>query len=169
MQTRTIEGNRKKWGNRSMERYSAVRERYFGEGRPSGFSMNGDGTGYAEGLLKIMKVKPHWTVLDMACADGSLAIPLAERVKSVTAVDFSENMLEIMKSRCREKGVANVKTIHGRWEDDWDALGIGSHDVAIGSRSIRADDLLDSAIKLDRVARKQVYISMAVETVLLTG
>jgi SAM-dependent methyltransferase len=160
MRTRIMENDRETRGKRNMERYSTVRERYFREGRPSGFS--GNGNGYAGGLLNIMNVKPHWTVLDMACADGGLTIPLAEKVRKVTAVDFSESMLEILKGRCREKGITNVKAIHGRWEDDWDSLGIGPHDVAIESRSIRADDLVDAAIKLDRVARKQVYISMAV-------
>ena len=120
------------------------------------------GSGYAEHFLKIMNVNPDWTVLDMACADGTLAIPLAGRMKSITAVDFSENMLEILKRRCIENSITNVSAIHGQWEDDWNVLGIGIHDVAIASWLIRADDLLDSALKLDRIARKQVYISMAV-------
>jgi SAM-dependent methyltransferase len=161
MQTR-IENNRQIWGNRSTERYAAVRELYFREGRVSGFSENSEWTGYATGLLKIVNVEPYWTVLDLACADGTLTIPLAGQAKRVTAVDYSENMLEVLKKRCSEKGLMNVRAIHGRWEDDWDTLGVGMHDVAIASWSIRADDLLDLAVKMNRIARKRVYISMAV-------
>ena len=157
-----IENNQQNWGNRSTERYAAVRELYFRQGRPSGTSGNFEGTGYAEGLLKIVDLQPDWTVLDVSCADGTLVLPLAGRAKKVTAMDFSENMLEILTRRCSEKGLMNVRPVHGRWDDDWDALDIGMHDVAIASWSIRADDLLDLAVRLNRIARKKVYISVAV-------
>ena len=162
MKTRIIEGEEFSWPDRSTERYCTVRERYFHEGRPAGLASSGDGTGYTEGLLNIMDVKPEWTVLDMACADGALAIALAERVKHVTAVDFSENMLEILKDRLIAKSIRNVKPIHGQWEDDWTGLGIGMHDVAVASRSVRADDLLDTVLKLNSFAKKRVYLSTAV-------
>ena len=162
MKTRIIERRDPAWDNRDAERCSTVREHYFRDGRPSGFSGSGDGTEYAEALLSIMKVEPQWTVLDVACADGALAVALAGQVKAVTAVDFSGNMLEILRDRCREKSISNVKPVHGRWEDDWSALGIGPHDVAVASRSIRADDVLDSAVRLNQIARKQVYITVAV-------
>lgn len=76
-----------------------------------------------------MSIRPDWTVLDMACGGGTLAVPLAPFVKKITAVDFSENMLSIVRSRCEEKGITNVSTIHGRWEDDWVSLGIGQYDI----------------------------------------
>jgi len=98
----------------------------------------------------------------MACGGGTLAIPLAEKVKSITAVDFSARMLEIVAQRCREGGIANVKTLPGRWEDDWDRLGIAVHDVAIASRSLLSEDARDSIAKLDRVAKRAVYISTQV-------
>jgi len=98
----------------------------------------------------------------MACGGGTLAIPLARKVKSITAVDFSERMLEIVEQRCRAGGIANVKTLLGRWEDDWNRLGIGMHDVAIASRSLLSEDAGDSLVKLDRVAKRAVYLSTQV-------
>jgi SAM-dependent methyltransferase len=37
--------------------------------------------------MKIMRPRKSWTVLDMGCGGGTIAIPLARKVKSVTAVD----------------------------------------------------------------------------------
>jgi SAM-dependent methyltransferase len=143
-------------------RSSPVHDSSFWDRRASSFSEYATGTGYAERFLKLMNVDPDWTVLDMACGGGTLAVPLAGKVKEITAVDFSENMLRILEKRCGEKGITNVRTIHGRWEDDWDELGIGRHDVAIASRSLLADDVYASLAKLNALAGRQVYISTSV-------
>lgn len=143
-------------------RSSPVHDPCFWDERALSFSEYATGTGYAENFLKLMNVDPDWTVLDMACAGGTLAVPLAGKVKSITAVDFSVNMLGILERRCHERGIANVKTIHGRWEDDWDELGIERHDVAIASRSLLAEDVQASLAKLNAVAKKRVYISTGV-------
>jgi len=141
---------------------SSVRDQCFWDRRASSFSEYAPCTGYAERFLKLMNVDPDWTVLDMACGGGTLAVPLSGKVKEITAVDFSENMLRILEKRCGENGITNVRTIHGRWEDDWGELGIGRHDVAIASRSLLADDAPTSIAKLNAVAGKQVFISTAV-------
>jgi cyclopropane fatty-acyl-phospholipid synthase-like methyltransferase len=66
-----------------------------------------------------MEIQPDWTVFDMVCGGGTLAIPLAPKVTKITAVDFSRNMLSILERRCREKGITNIDIIPGRWEDNW--------------------------------------------------
>ncbi len=137
-------------------------DRSFWDRRASSFAEYAPCTGYAERFLEIMNIDPDWTVLDMACGGGTLAIPLAGKVKEITAVDFSENMLRILEKRCRNSGINNIRTVHGRWEDDWDELGIGPHDVAIASRSLLDDDVCASIAKLNAVAGKQVFISTAV-------
>jgi hypothetical protein len=86
------------------------------------------------------------------------ALPLAKRVSSVTAVDFSGEMLAVVRKRCKDEGISNVTTIHGRWEDDWGTLGINICDAAIASRSLVSDDLQDSILKLEEAARKCVCI-----------
>jgi len=134
----------------------------FWNGRAREFSEHAASTGYPAAFLRIMKPRKSWTVLDMACGGGTLAIPLARKVKAITAVDFSERMLEIVEQRCCTGGIANVKTLLGRWEDDWDRLGIGVHDVAIASRSLLSEDDGGSIAKLDRIAEKAVYISTQV-------
>lgn len=116
-------------------------------------------TDYATQLLSIIRPRPHWTVLDMGCGSGALAIPLARRVRAVTAVDFSPRMLSLVDQRCEAEGIDNVITVEGRWEDDWRKLGIASsYDLALASRSMVVDDLRASILALDSIARKRVCI-----------
>jgi len=134
----------------------------FWDKRAATFAAYAPSTGYAETFLNLMPIEPEWSVLDMACGGGTLAVPLARKVQSLTAVDFSRNMLAILGKRCREEGLHNVRRVHGRWQDDWDALQIGRHDVAIASRSLPFDIAEEAISKLDAVAGRRVYLSVAV-------
>jgi SAM-dependent methyltransferase len=139
-----------------------VRGEDFWNERASEFSEYAKSTGYPEQFMALMRLMPDWSVLDMACGGGALAIPLAGKVGSVTAVDFSSSMLDIVRGQCTRAGITNVATIQGRWEDDWESLGIGMYDVAIASRSLIGDDPQPLIRKLDGAARRAVYITTVV-------
>lgn len=126
------------------------------------FTRHATKSDYIGQFMRILDPKPHWSVLDVGCAAGTLAVPLAGSVKSITAVDASETMIELLDGRCREKSITNIRCVKGRWEDDWDELAIGVHDVAIGSRSLLVQDLRASIAKLDAHAREKVFISTLV-------
>jgi len=51
-----------------------------------------------------MDLNPGFTVLDIACGPGNLAIPLAEHVRSVTALDQSGEMLQIVREKMHSSG-----------------------------------------------------------------
>jgi len=89
---------------------------YWNKRAPS-FADHAGKTHYPDSFLRILNPEPSWTVLDMGCGGGTLALPLAERVAQVTA-------------------------------------GIGTHDVAIASRSLIVNDARDAIEKLIRAARK---------------
>ena len=146
------------WREMRTNRPSPARHARFWDGRSRSFAKHVARTGYAELFLKIMDPKPEWTVLDMGCGAGTLALPLADKVKSVTAVDFSEKMLSILHEECRERNIHNIKTVHAGWEDDWAEVGLGQYDVAIASRSLVVDDLKGTITKLNNAALKRVFI-----------
>ena len=117
---------------------------------------------YPRQFLDILKPEPHWRVLDVGCGSGTLAIPLADRVAAVTALDFSENMLALLEGETLQQQITNITTILASWRDDWEDMGIVPHDVVIASRSLIADDLNNTIQKLNYFARHRVYISAMV-------
>lgn len=135
-----------------------ARSEYWNRRAPS-FAARTHETSYTKTFLEVMAPEPHWSVLDVGCGSGTLALPLAGQVQSVTAMDFSEAMLEQLAVRREEQGLSNIRTLHGGWEDDWEALGVGVHDVAIASRSLIVNDLEAALRKLDQAARVGVFLT----------
>jgi SAM-dependent methyltransferase len=136
-----------------------IAKREFWNGRAREFSEYAATTGYPERFIRVIRPRKTWTVLDMGCGGGTLAVPLAPRVRSITAADFSETMLDVVNERCERAGITNVRTLRRRWEDEWNDPD-GGYDIAIASRSLIGDDTKALVQKLDGVARKAVYISM---------
>ncbi len=130
--------------------------------RAPSFAEHAGKTFYPESFMKIMNPDPSWTVLDMGCGGGTIAIPMADRVSHITAVDFSEKMLEILNTEAGRRGIKNISTIHASWEDNWSDSGIGIYDVAIASRSLAVDDINTALSKLNNAAGKRVIISTVV-------
>jgi SAM-dependent methyltransferase len=126
--------------------------------RAGGFARRNASSQYATEFLRRLDLRPEMTVLDMGCGPGTLAIPLAGRVKQVTAVDFSTAMLDRLAERAAGAGITNIEIINGSWEDDWSSLGIGGYDLVIASRSLSVDDLQGALVKLNNCAREQVVI-----------
>ncbi len=138
---------------------STRRRRDYWDRRAPSFADRSVEDGYTEPFLSILNAQPDWTVLDVGCGPGTLAIPLATKVRGVTAIDFSPAMIELLDGRCRSAGISNVTTHVAGWEDDWRSFGIESHDAAIASRSLVVDDLQAALEKLNNFARKRVVIS----------
>ncbi len=145
------------------EKHEPMRDPNFWDKRAPEFARHAKESDYAVQFMKIMKPEAQWSILDIGCAAGTLAAPLSSTVKSITAMDPSKIMLSLLERRCREEGIENIKTVNAGWQDDWEALGVGIHDVAVASRSLLVDDLRDAVLKLERHARKRVYISTLVD------
>lgn len=119
------------------------RDREFWDRRAPSFTANvqsEEGDEYVDAFLNIMNPDPAWSVLDVGCGPGTLACPLARRVRRVTAVDFSPVMIGILNERKSRDGLENLTGMVGSWEEDWKTLGIEVHDAVIASRSMGGDD-----------------------------
>ncbi|MFA5354276.1 MAG: class I SAM-dependent methyltransferase [Thermodesulfovibrionales bacterium] len=161
MEMRQIDWNRL-WMDARTERTRKWDGKSFWNKRAPSFAKHATESGYAKDFLEIMGPEPHWTVLDVGCAAGTLAVPLSRKVQGITAMDISDVMLEMLDDRCRKQGIGNIRTIKGGWEDDWDSLGVGTHDVAIASRSLIVNDLRTAMAKLNNAARERVILSSMV-------
>ena len=73
---------------------------------------------------------PNMRILEFGCGTGTTAIEHASHVQHVDAIDISENMLWIARSKAKEAGVENIKFTHGTLtEFNADA---GSLDAVLG-------------------------------------
>ncbi len=150
------------WRESRQRKRSGRKKRTDWNCRASSFARHTRTSVYAGNFISYMNLPPQWSVLDVGCGAGTLAVPLAGKVHSVTAIDSSKNMIAILRDTCTTKGLTNVEARQVSWEDDWDEVGIGAHDVAIASRSLVVDDLETAILKLAEKARHKVFISSLV-------
>lgn len=118
---------------------------------------------YVERFLELACLMPGETVFDMGCGTGALAIPLAERGHKVVAADFSQGMLDRLREEMESHQVSSVFPKLMSWDEPWEPHGVreGMVDVCFASRSIAVDDMRDALLRLDRVARRRVCVTLS--------
>lgn len=129
------------------------------DGKADSFAKRNRDSLYTSLFLSHLPLESSHTVLDIGSGPGTLAIPISALVKSVTAIDFSEGMLDTLDNIAVENQINNITTIRCAWEDDWTEQGIKPHDIAIASRSMGVRDLAGALEKINRYGNKFVFIS----------
>lgn len=114
---------------------------------------------YERWLMDLLSLDPTDTVLDMGCATGTLAVPLARGGHRVHGCDFADAMLAILDERAAAENLP-ISSHLLAWEDDWEEAGLGSNsvDVAFASRSLMAESVAPSIAKLDTAARTRAAV-----------
>jgi SAM-dependent methyltransferase len=75
---------------------------------------------------------PEETWLDIGAGAGRYALPLALRVRQVTAVEPSAGMRRALRTGIDEHGITNLRVVPGTWPDALDELGpLPAADVAL--------------------------------------
>lgn len=115
---------------------------------------------YIDRVLEKVNITSTSTVLDIGCGPGTLAIPLAKRVKSVTALDLSNKMLQYVKKNADVEGLTNITCLQKNWEDVVIDRDIIPHDLVVSSRSFPERDPLQAIKLMNSAAIKYVYIIM---------
>lgn len=114
---------------------------------------------YTQELLRRMVLKPEYSVLDVACGIGTVAIPMAQQVTRVTALDISPAMLAKLKQRAASIGVNNISVVNKDWNQVRVNEDIEEHDVVLVSRSLPSNRLSESLNKMTSAARHGCYIT----------
>ena len=98
-------------------------------------------------------------VLDIGAGPGTLALPLASRVKEIAAIEPGEGMAAILNERMKKDGVTNITIISKRWEDIIPKSDLAQqYDVVIASLSLTMEDIRLALRKMDAVSRGPVYL-----------
>ena len=114
---------------------------------------------YEHWLLDLLALEAGDEVLDMGCATGTLAVPLARAGHRVHGCDFAEAMLAILDERAAAENLPITSRLLA-WEDDWEAAGLGedSVDTAFASRSLMSGNVFSAVHKLDSAARSRAAV-----------
>lgn len=123
------------------------------------FSNRNKNASYVALVFAHLPLNASLTVLDIGSGPGTLAIPLAPKVKSVTAIDFSQGMLDTLQDIAQKENIGNIRTVQCSWEDDWEKKGLQPHDIALASRSIGVKDLKAALCKINSYGRRYVFLT----------
>ena len=116
---------------------------------------------YISKMLDRIETSPDYTVLDIGCGPGTFTIPLAKKVKSVTALDISGEMLKHLRDNAASHGLDNISCINCSW-DEAEVGDIGVYDIVLASRSILPVDIKEMIAKVSCVAREAIYLTFPV-------
>ncbi|MCH7344262.1 class I SAM-dependent methyltransferase [Pelomonas sp. CA6] len=128
--------------------------------RAPGYGANRRQSQYAVDFIARMDLRGARTLLDVGSGPGTLALPLATRLRRVFALDHSAGMLEQLRLQAARTRQDSIETLHLAWEDDW--RNVPLCDIAIASRSTLVEDLDAALAKLLHHARLRIYLTYLV-------
>jgi predicted TPR repeat methyltransferase len=117
---------------------------------------------YISRMLERIKVKPEWSVLDIGAGPGTLTIPLAKKVRSITALDISAEMLKHLKANARKSNLNNIRYINAAWQDAFQENRVEKHDVVIASRSLMSGEMRDALTWIAAASGRAAYLTFPI-------
>ncbi len=112
-----------------------------------------------EKTLSELPLTPQSRVLDIGAGPGRLAIPIAEQVAHVTAVEPAEGMKDLLLENVAKQGISNINCVSKRWEDIDVANDLEStYDLVIASFSLGMPGIREAILKMEQASSKHVYL-----------
>jgi len=112
-----------------------------------------------EKCIQGMALTPDSRVLDIGAGPGTLAIPLAEKVAHVTAVEPADGMVSVLRENIEAYGIENINCVHKDWEAvDSETDLYGPYDVVFASYSLGMKDIRASIRKMMEVSSGYIYL-----------
>jgi ubiquinone/menaquinone biosynthesis C-methylase UbiE len=110
---------------------------------------------YIYKMLARIETTQESTVLDIGCGPGTLAIPLAKKVKNITCLDISSEMLKHLKENAAKNDLANINYINCSWDDAAVGKDVEPHDIVVASRSLSPLDLKKACLNWRRLLKRR--------------
>jgi len=112
-----------------------------------------------EAVIRGTDITVDSRVLDIGAGPGTLAIPFAEKVAHVTAVEPAEGMCGVLKEKMAEFGRENISIVQKRWEDvDVEKDLEPPYDVVIASFSLGMQDIRSAIEKMVQASSRYIYL-----------
>jgi SAM-dependent methyltransferase len=105
------------------------------------------------------RLDPEVTVLDIGAAIGRWTVPIAKRVRQVTAVEPLPGMRQVLLERVSSRGLTNLTVVDVPWME----AKVAPHDVAIAAHATyTTPDLVGFVRKMEHCARRACYLVMRI-------
>jgi len=59
---------------------------------------------------------PSWSLLEVGAGTGAFTLPLARKVRSITAVDPSPSMRQVLNEKLKREALSNVHVVGTKWQ-----------------------------------------------------
>jgi SAM-dependent methyltransferase len=100
---------------------------------------------------------PEMAVLDIGAGVGRWTLPIAGKVRRVTAVEPLAGMREILRERAAAHGIGNLSLVEAPWME----AEVPPHDIAIAAHATYATpDLLAFVRKMEAVATRRCLLAL---------
>lgn len=110
-------------------------------------------------IISSLPLRADSKVLDIGAGPGTLAIPIADRVAHVTAVEPAAGMVEVMEEYATREGVSNLSIVQRRWEDISPSTDLdGPYDIVLASYSLNMPDIRAAIETMCEVSSRWVYL-----------
>ena len=83
-------------------------------------------------IISQLDAVPDATVLDIGAGTGKWAILLSRHVRTITAIDSSPKMIQLMRENLKAESIANVQVIPGTWPE----IQVEPHDFSLCSHGM---------------------------------
>ncbi len=107
----------------------------------------------------LTRTDPSDAVLDIGAGTGRWTVPLADRVRLVTALEPAPGMAEMLRANVVAAGAANVVVVGAGWEH----ATVGPHDVVVAAHSMyTSPDLAGFVRFMEEHARRACFIELRI-------
>lgn len=105
----------------------------------------------------LQNIDSQSTVLDVGAGSGRWTIPMARIARSVTAVEPSNTMLNILYQNIAAANLNNIQTVQAPWEE----AVVESHDIIVCAHAMYASRELAAFVrKMEHHARNRCYLAV---------
>lgn len=108
--------------------------------------------------VKALPLSPEVNVLDVGAGTGRMTLPIARKVRHVTALEPSENMIGILQENARQQQTFNINYVNKPFEE---INTTDSYDLVVASFSLFMSDLEKALHTMNQLASKWVYLFMS--------
>lgn len=124
------------------------------------FNQNAFASSYTKDFIDKIDLSDCETLLDVGSGPATIALALANNLKTVYALDYSQEMLNLAQNNAEKLHINNLVTIHKSWYDSW--KDVPKADIVVASRSMEVKDIKKAINKLNSKANKKVFITTKV-------